>query len=126
MARGIDTDKNASFATPAKAPVDVKYRSERATMSLLEVMKFVNAIDPSTLPEGVHAEAMARIAHLGEALGWIEESRPRTKTEAKAAAVVKPPVPAASQPAAVEVAPAEPTPEEVMRRLGEAVRDSAE
>lgn len=126
MARNIDTEKNASFVKPASAPVDIKYRSERATMSLMETLKFINAIDPSTLPEGVHAEVLDRIGALGESLGKIESGRPSTKTEAKAGRGSPPKKEATPAPVEViEVDPEVEDPEEVMRRMGEAIRDEA-
>ena len=72
-----------SFATPSSKPVDVQYRLKRATESKQAVEMFMNAIDPSALPEGAHAAVLSAIVKLEAALEAAVKSAPQKKARDK-------------------------------------------
>lgn len=75
-----------SFAQPSNKPVDVQYRLKRALESKAAVEMFMNAIDPSALPDGAHAAVLAAVVKLEAALEAAVKGAPAKKARGKKAA----------------------------------------
>jgi hypothetical protein len=75
-----------SFATPSNKPVDVQYRLKRAVESKAAVEMFIAAIDPTALPEGIHAAVLTAITELEAALEAAVAAAPQKKARGKKSA----------------------------------------
>lgn len=80
--RNPNTPRNASFSSPARVPVDVKYRVEQLMKNIAEAQKFLNALEPSMF--GELFDGMKQTLEVAEAIAdEMNRARPLTRTEEK-------------------------------------------